>query len=234
MSTVKFPLTDSETNMLNKVWEFIELFLFSKYTLFEWKHEITKRIINKYTPDEFYELEFILEKLLWNLRYTLAHFIHYDSKNLSNLTSNATSDHETSMNRLLNTIEYDNFSDAISNITKHNYIRSYTNKCLLHLVVPDGTRANDKYLYYDIEADNTFHNYCFYILSNKNLYNQVMEDPASVKHLKIEPIHINNMKNITIDYGFPNINMCRPFIFDKNKRIKRIDKFYFNSANTAK
>src|SRR5690348_10497943 len=66
---LKYPLSQSEHDILDAVWSFIDKFRFLTYGLHEYRSKIIDTIRKDYTPEKFYELERIAEKLFWNLRY---------------------------------------------------------------------------------------------------------------------------------------------------------------------
>jgi len=70
VNKLKYQLTPQENNKLDDYWKFIKIFNVKNnetYSVKEYRYDIIKKIQKKYTIDEFYFYEKILNKMLWNL-----------------------------------------------------------------------------------------------------------------------------------------------------------------------
>ena len=70
MNKLKYQLTQLEISKLDDYWKFIKIFNVKNdemYSFKQYRHDIIKKIQKKYTVDEFYFYEKILNKMLWNL-----------------------------------------------------------------------------------------------------------------------------------------------------------------------
>ena len=67
MSKLKYQLTQQENSKLDDYWKFIRIFNVKNDEMFsveQYRHNIIKKIQKKYTIDEFYFYEKILNKIL--------------------------------------------------------------------------------------------------------------------------------------------------------------------------
>ena len=196
---LKYPLTELEYNDLDNVWEFIDNFKFLTYSLHDYRSRLIKCIKNKYKCNEFLNLEFIVEKLFWNLR-------NKTNKYFDNIQ----------------TFKEGNYNDMISSMYRDNSYRSFINKLIL---IDD---INYKCYYKkqegssEIFSKNKFNLYTSVVLFNRNLYENIMKLPENIKNIYIPKYYYE------YDYGFPNLNFCKPFIQTKNFRILKINKMYYD------
>jgi len=64
---MKFKLSKTELLKLDDYWEFIDLFNDISTSVYDYRRSLIKRVGKKYTIEEFFSFETILNKLLWNL-----------------------------------------------------------------------------------------------------------------------------------------------------------------------
>lgn len=203
-STLPYPLNKSEIECIESVWQFIEQFLIGHINISEYRGKIINKIQNKYNIDEFEKLEIIAEKIFWNLRDRLKD-----------------EDKERAQIKIFNLNILQNMDDINDLLKEDNYYRSHINKII-------NIDLNKEKLYYKkmeglapIFNKNIYNTLIFNIFFDRNIYEEIMED--------IENINILNMdrSNTQMDYGFPNMNTCFPFIYSDGYRTKRIYKMYY-------
>jgi len=225
---LKYPLTDTEVDIINNVWNFLELFTKRYIFISDYRKYIIKEINSKYEPEEFYILESILNKLFWNLRYIIAPL--WENPKLSeNEYKKILENNYTIPNSLLlcsvNKFNNENELNEIINnkITNSVFYRSFINK----LIIVD--RKNNLIYSKNIEGSadifdkNYFNSYTMQILFNKKLYYKIMKNPIIIKDLKIDLPEFFYQ----YDYAFPNINYCVYKFGSKNDRYNRIKKMYY-------
>jgi len=196
--SLQYPLHKSEYNLMNKVWEFISIMTEPIRDFSSYRKDIIKTIKNKYSIDEFYRLEKITEKILWNIRHRSSYFFN-EQHNIIDGT----------------------YTKIFNEYKKDNSYRSFINKLILF-------DANDGCHYKKMEGSsnifdhNEFNVKTFMAIFNRNIYESCMNDPNNVKKNEIPGFYYE------MDYPFPNLNYYRPFIQDKNDRINRIQKMYYD------
>lgn len=203
-----YPLTKSEYEQLDDVWNFINNFKFLTHSLHNYRSKLIDNIKNKYTGEEFLNLELITEKIFWNLRdKTYTFFLTEGQKDI---------------NDIVQLKEGKSYNDLLDVMYKDNFYRSFINKLIL---IDD---VDNKYYYKKIEGSfeifnkNKFNLYTSVVLFNRNLYELIMRNPEKI-------LNINTPKYYyEFDYAFPNLNFGKPFIQTKEYRIKRINKMYYD------
>lgn len=65
------------------------------------------------------------------------------------------------------------------------------------------------------------------IYFDRILYESAMKNSTIINKV------INPLTFYQLDYGFPNLNICKPFIYDENNRKKRIRYMYFDENSEA-
>lgn len=203
-----YPLTSQEYNELDNVWEFINEFNFLTYSLHDYRKRIIKSINKKYSLNDFYILENIAEKLFWNLRHkTYPLFLEKKHKCIDDILQ--------IKEGLLHNLLDDMYCD--------NSYRSFINKLIL---IDD---INDKCYYKKIEGSsdifykNKFNLYTATVLSNRGLYELVMQNPQRILEIEIPEFYYE------YDYPFPNLNYGKPFIYTKKYRLQRIQNMYYDT-----
>jgi hypothetical protein len=198
-------LLKSEIKNLDNYWKFIETFYVDEtkdwiHGVYGYRHDLIKKIREKYTTEDFYKYEKILNKLLWNL--------------IEHIKFNIDTIEITLKEKLYDKIKY-----------KHN--RSFSHKQYLY-----NQKINKKYYFkhYKEISDYPIINAIFYIVSKKELYNEVMSNKIYNINNKIlhDKIYFAEDYYYPADYAFPNINLL---FYNENKKdlwIKRINTLYFN------
>ena len=197
-----YPLDNDEYNNINNVWNFINEFSFLTYILHDYRSRVIENIKNKYSVNEFYDLEKTAEKLFWNLRHRIP-------TSINNLTT-------------IKQSSYENLDGLLAKMYRDTYYRSFINKLIL---IDDKNHQ----CYYkpmegsaDIFTKNDFNLCCSVAFYNRDLYEKTMENPRIIHELELPHFYYQ------YDYPFPNINYVKPFIQTDNYRIKRIKKMYYD------
>lgn len=200
---LNFTLTDKEYNDIEKVWKLIHIFSKPYIHLTDYRSYLIRKM-KRYTVDEFYYLESIINKLFWNLRYKF----------------NSETDCQT--------LTYENSLDLDQTLKKINlgtFYRSFINK----LIIIDTV---NKKIYYkrmegssDIFIKSNFNLFTISALFDRQLYEKVMNNPDKYKDFDVElPGYYHQH-----DYGFPNLNYCTYYFGDENLRKYRIKKLLFDN-----
>lgn len=219
---LKYKLNNEEIELLDDVWEFIEILSTNFLYLSDTRNNIIKQIRIIYSPDEFFKLESIANKLLWNLRYVM-HYIWTGQKD------NTLPYHLT----LCKTKLYSDNSERDKKLKKiklkyaGHYYRSFINK----IIIVD---KNNKKIYYkpmegssNIFQKNYFNLMTSSIMKDRHLYNIVMNNPKIIFKLNI-PI---SQYYYQFDYLFPNLNFCDYDIGSYDDKMDRIKKLYYYDGN---
>jgi hypothetical protein len=236
---LKYPLTQEEYKKVDDVWTFIKIFNKPFLYISDYRDYLIKKIDKKYNFKEFFLYESIMNKMFWNLRWLLFPlFLNHklDREKYYEFIENNYDDHQEIPNTLIkcnelkytDQIDLDNKLKEISLIL-NNYYRSFINK----LIIIDN---NNKIIYYkqmegssDIFHKNLFNLYTMTVLFNRKLYEKIMKDPYLIKR---EKIPLSNYY-LQYDYGLPNLNYCTYNFSDKETRINRIKKMYYNIDHDA-
>ena len=230
---LKHPLSEIETNLIEKVWDFIKIFKKTFLYISDYRSYLIKKIKKKYTIEQFFIYETIVNKMFWNLRWILAPLFLNKNLNQEEYFRKYNNLKEIPNSLLLcKKITYINKSDLKIklkniNLLLNNFYRSFINK----LIFVD---KKNKVIYSkemegssEIFSKNYFNLYTITILFNRNLYEKIMSYPIIIQLEKIKISHFYNQS----DYGFPNLNFCvYNFANDKNK-IKRIEKMYYSNLD---
>jgi hypothetical protein len=215
---LKYPLSDEEFDKIDKVWNFLKIFEKPIISISKYRKYLIKKINEKYTIQEFFLYESILNKLFWNLRYLIAPILS-QNENTKELSYCLT---------LCEIKKYDT-SEELNNIINENkiknvYYRSFINKLIIidekqkiiHLKKMEGSS--------DIFSKNYFNLYTMTILFDKALYDQIIKDPPIIKsiNVKLSKYYYEH------DYGFPNMNYCTYSFNTDEQKMKRIKKMYFS------
>ena len=236
-SKFKYPLNINEYNKLDKAWEMINIFNTPFIFITDYRNYLIKKIRKKYTLNEFFELETIINKLFWNLRWMIFPlFINPEMTKVDydNFINNNYNNHTELPNSLLlcKKIKYENekdLDDKLKNINCESamYYRSFINK----LIIID---YESKIIYNKemegsatIFSKNIFNLYTMTILFNRKLYEKIMNKPFTLKKHKIK---LSNYY-YQYDYGFPNLNYCVFSVGTNEYKINRIKKIYYNKSN---
>lgn len=232
---LKYPLSDDELKLIDKVWEFSELFNFRTLYVSSYRKKIIKKITKKYTPSEFLIYENILDKLFWNLRWIIFPLWIFDGaiseKNYDAFIKNNYGQYKEIPNSLLlcEKTYYDNNNQLEKIINKFltgTYLRSFINK----IIIID---TKNKLIYLkpiecssNIFSKNYFNLYTSTISSSRKLYEKTMTYPYKEG---THPVQLPDFYYES-DYAFPNINYCVYNIDNNETRLEKIKKMYFDTG----
>ncbi len=195
---------------LEKAWKLLKIFSKPYISISSYRNYLIKKIPKKFTIDEFYICEKIIDKLFWDLR-----------KKLGDIGE-------------CYTISYNNSSDLDDKLFYiyediGTFYRSFINK----LIIVD--KENKKIYYKKMDGSsiifngsNKFNLLTLTILFNRDLYEDVMNDKISKKEIKnIElPSYYYQL-----DYCFPNVNCCHYNLGTKEEWLERIRKMYYTESS---
>lgn len=202
-----YALSDSELDKIDKVWELINVFNKGIITMRDYRVNVINEIHKSYTVEDFFELERIAEKIYWNMRYKL---------NENGLTDETIV--ETKM---------EDFGLIKKRLKEDNYYRSFINK------IVNIDDVNKKIYYKKMEgsakilAKNNFNLLTHTILFDRNIYERVMNGTIDIKNIVLPEYYFQ------MDYGFPNLNIVKPFIGSDNFRKQKIEKMYFDEKSES-
>jgi len=253
---LKYPLTDSEYNNINNVWDFVKIFG-KKFISLSYFREYVIKKTKKYTIEEFYLYESILNKMFWNLRWLSFPLWHGDAYLSQNdiperiKVSRRDNGHSVSEEEYTNFVKnnYNNFTEIPNSLLlckkekytdknlknklynnnvlmQDNYYRSFINK----LIIID--KKNKLLISKPLEGSseifskNYFNLLTITILLKKKLYEKIMKYPYSVKYQKFIRKLLDS-HYYQLDYGFPNLNYCVYTFGNKKDRMTRIKKMYY-------
>lgn len=198
-------LTKNEIIELDNYWNFINIFKpeykknisWINNSAFTYRKYIIKKIRENYTIEQFYLYEKILNKLLHNL---LIH-IQFDIDNIC-INKECKKIYKTTYNK----------KEGPHSYSHKLYITNLKNN------------INYNFFYWKDIVENDIINKVFTIMSDKNLYEKIMNDKLDLKNIIISDYYY-----YPNDYPFPNVN----FIFyNKNNKkywIDRIKRLYYTN-----
>src|SRR5437868_2724292 len=197
---MEYPLNDNEYNKLDLAWEFLNLFTKPIISVSEYRRALINNIINKYDIDTFGELEIICEKLLWNLINKVRQIYENTNQEYECI------DCETNLTR-------HGYDKIMNKYNEDNAYRSFINKLIL---IDD---INNKIYHRPMEGtsifhDNKFNSKIWKIMSDRTLYEKIINNPEEIQNIE------NPKYYICGDYGFPNLNFGKPFIYSDEFRKK--------------
>jgi len=230
----RYKLDDKELNLIDKTWDFIELFTKRFLFLEDYRDYIIKKIRKKYTPEEFYQLETIANKLFWNMRWMLYPFwknqriskSEYDGLIKSNFGDK---EKLPQFLTLCNHKTYRNDEDLFNKIDslKMSYAGSFYRSFINKIFVVD---TDEKIIYHKpmegsamIFSKNYFNLLTSHLMMNRSLYEKVLNDPFQIRRINV-PISEYYQQ---FDYGFPNLNYCVYSVGSKKDKLRKIKKMYF-------
>jgi len=227
---LKYPITDDEMKYYDDVWTFLELFKVNYIFVSDYRKNVIKSIISKYTAEEFLKYEDLLNKLFWNLRFIVAG-IYLSNNNVDLLSRWILTTDDISESLLL--CEWIQIKGSIDDIIKDNHIirneryshyRSFINKLVIVDRIRDRIWLKTMEGSSDIFAKNNFNLLTITILFNRDLYEDFMRDPFNRINREI-PLSSYYFQH---DYPFPNMNYCTYLFCDKDERLNRIKKMYYS------
>jgi len=231
---LKYKFDNEELKLIDKTWDFLRLFHKKFVFVSDTRKHMIKVIRKKYTINEFFKLETIANKLLWNLRWIIFPFWK-DPKITKDTYYEIISKDYNGVNELpkyltlCNSIKYKNKDDLKKKINMlkikfaGHYYRSFINK----MIIVD---KNNNMIYFkpiegssSIFEKNYFNLFSSQLMMDRNLYEMVMKNPFIVKKLNIKMAEYYQQ----FDYPFPNLNFCKYMIGNDNDRLNRIKKMYY-------
>ena len=234
---LRYPLTNNEISKVNEVWKLIDIINKPYIYVTEYRKYLIKKIRKYYTVEKFYEYEFIINKLFWNLRWLI--FPLFINENFTEneyytfIKNNYGNNNEIPKSlSLCESVSYNNEDDLDKKLkSAHEYLDIYYRSFINKLIIVD---RDDKKIYYkkmdgssNIFAKNYFNVYCMMILFDRKLYEKIMKNPYVIKNKEIE---LSNYY-YQYDYGFPNLNFCKYQIGSVQSKLDRIKKMYYNKFN---
>ena len=234
---LKYPLTDNEYYNIEKAWKFLKIFKKKFMLLSDFRKYVIKKV-KKYTIEEFYLYESILNKIFWNLRWLLFP-LWYDNNDREEGYNNFIKNNYNNCKEIPNSLllckieKYTDDSDLKNKLytndvlMKDNYYRSFINK----LIIID--KKNKLLISKPIEGSsiifskNYFNLLTATILFSRKLYEKIMKHPYSVKYQKFIRKLLDS-HYFQFDYGFPNLNYCVYTFGTKKDRMNRIKKMYYS------
>lgn len=229
-TNLKYPLSEDEISILPKVWEFYLKFINNDILLNNYRKYTIKLISSEYSSNDFLRYEAVIDKLYWNLQHELAK-IWINDENLiqipySLVLSNKTSySSEKELGELINEKQL-----------KTTYYRSFVNKLIIVDRKKKIIHAKKQESSIGMFNKNYFNLLGSQIMSSKQLYEKIIQEPNLIKTMKIPlPKYYHE-----IDYGFPNFSFCEYNINDVNDndgrqtRLDRIIKMYYSGKDSEK
>lgn len=220
--SVEDKLSIDEHNKLDKVWAFMEIFNKEFVFITDYRRYLIKEIQSKYTLEEFYELESILNKLFWNLRLVLQP-IWLNKENTDIKLDNALT--------LCDCSSYTD-DDDLNNKIKNNklfdttFYRSFINKLIIvdkvKKVIYTKKMEGASYIF----GKNYFNLLTMFIMKDRSMYEKVMKKPEIIKEASFDlPNHYYQY-----DYAFPNLNFCTYMFGNPEIRKERIKRMYYTDT----
>lgn len=236
-SILKYPLSDSEYKIIDKVWKFLSIFKKRYILLSDFRRYVIKKV-REYTIEEFYMYESIINKLFWNLRWMLfplwyTETIKTEEDYYAYVTGGYGGLTEIPESFLLYkketyTTEKDLKSKLYNNMVLMDsvYYRTFINKVVMvdrkNKVIISKPQEGSS----EIFKKNYFNLLTATILFSRSLYEKVMREPYQARKIRI----INKLLDSTyhqLDYGFPNLNFCIYDFGTKKDKMKRIKLMYY-------
>lgn len=231
---LKYPLTDTECTEIDEVWAFLDKFKKDTVFMSDYRKNVIKDISSNYTVCEFLVYEKILDKLFWNLRWLIYPlFVENISEKEYWKTVTDKIDKIPYKFTLCKEYMYTDLDDLDSKIKNSDiysstYYRSSINKLII-------VNNEDKILYTklfegssDIFPKNYFNLLTSTVLFDRELYESVVKNPyyyLTTTNVQLPEYYI------TLDYGFPNMNMCAYSVpKSDSSRKNRIEKMYYNTS----
>jgi hypothetical protein len=212
---MKIKLLKIEEKSLDDYWEFINIFIphwdTSKlYGPYDYRRVIIPIISKKYTIEQFYFYERVLNKMLW----MLINHIDFDISKINKYE------------KCYNTSLYKKYGKYYGIKSK----RSFSHKTFIKDDVNNLCYEYDDYM--NIEKNNKTIRQICEIMRDRKLYELIMKtnkDKVKIK-IKNKVIYSNDYPPYyyPCDYPFPNVNFL---FYNKNNKkiwIDRINKLYYN------
>jgi hypothetical protein len=207
---LKYPLIYQELLLIGKVWEFMESLRLTTLTRSEYRKKIITRIKQKYTVDDFFVYETIVEKMYWNLHNVIFPHISH-SKIFKRIID------DYSPVKIKDKLLSRNVSDD-SNVGESTVRKTYVlDKKLSEIIY--------KYKYPD-DLDLIL----FSIMINRSLYETIMTNSDDISLNYLDELITEPYDNfIEFDYGYPNFNTIKPFTYSIKDRYNNINNMYYSN-----
>ena len=201
-----YPLVKEEIDKLDDYWKFISIFndlAIKSFSVFDFRKNIIKIIKKKYSADEFYFYETILNKLLWNLMKIYGVNVY--------------------KNRDDSQINY--AFDIMNNSCINKQIMIYKNYQVIFPYYKIFLSMIDK------NKNLKILNKILYVIKKKELYYKVIANKEYINKIVIKE-DPNEDFYYPPDYPFPNVNLVSYNNSDKKQWIKRIKAYYYSKGDS--
>lgn len=229
---LKYPLTKKEFKKIEELWEFIRIFRKTYIFVSDYRRAVIRKVRQRYTAYEYYELEKILDKMFWNLRwlvYPLFMNEEITQKEYMRVIKNNYG-RKKEIPELLLQCKRERYTNAddlerkMKLVLTESYYRSFINKLVMINASKKEVSTKRMEGSSDIFEKNEFNLLTMTILFNRDVYERVMKNPLLIREEKIElPEHYTQQ-----DYGFPNMNLCTYNFGSERQRMNRIEKMYYS------
>ena len=193
-----YTLTEKEIELLDKAWELINDIRTTEISRNKYRKAMIEKIRDKYTSQEFFILEKIVEKMYWNLVDKVKKSFDIDMS----IRQRKNFDLERIKDKILKR----NKRAIESNVRKSYVYDEHVNKLLYKYNYPN-------------ELDLIVSS----IITNRSVYETIMSDEMDINNIEIEPY--GNI--VEFDYAFPNLNTIKPFATTNDTRQENIEKLYY-------
>lgn len=205
-TNLEYSLLETEYEIIDDVFHFINLFDFLNITLSEHRTNVINNVTkNNISENDFFIYEKIAEKLLWNLKKR-TQFLYPELANCVTCTYDLT---------------HDGLTSVLNKFYDDNSYRSFVNKLVLiddinkkvHHRMMEGSAP--------IFSKNEFNLRLWVSLRDRKIYEEIMNNPIKITKIIIPEYYFNS------DYALPNLNFGKPFIQSNEFRKERIKKMYY-------
>ncbi len=233
-SQLKYPLNVAETEVIEEVWDFINIFSKQYVFVSDYRKYVINTIIRRYNAQQFFLYESIANKLFWNLRWlifplwideemTEKQYEEFITKNYGDATE------LPYVLLLCKSTKFKDDNDLRHIIKKvlldSTYYRSFINKIIIVDRKNSIVHAKELEGSSEIFSKNYFNLLTMTILFDRKFYENVMKNPYSIKNKTIELSKFYYQ----YDYGFPNLNFCTYDFGTEEQKLDRIKKMYFGN-----
>lgn len=195
-----FPLTSDELKLIDNVWRFMGIFRRTTISKNQYREQLKNEIKSKYNLDEFLKYEKIVEKLYWNLFDVIISYIKFDDTlKIHSIDTNKINSNNSIEKKILKR----------STIGETTVKKSYIVK-------------NNKIIY-KYNYPNDLDLLLFSIMINRSLYETIMSEPTKITLDYLNDLITEPYDNlIEFDYGYPNFNTIKPFVYSEEQRKNNI------------
>lgn len=206
--SLKYPLNNNEYDKIGVVWSFLNRFMSAIISVSEYRKKLISSIREECNEDDFFKMEIICEKLLWNLIDKVKYLYKDNDFCIDCITD----------------LNENGIDEILDKFYEDNSYRSFINK----LILIDDTKGKIYHRPMEGSAslfkNNEMNSKVLKILAHRKLYEQIMKNPKKIQLVETPKYYICG------DYGFPNLNLGKPFIQSDNFRRKRIKNMYYNET----